>query len=362
MQYDYLELIETTQKETMGFRYVWVKKDNAIKGVMYFQTPLFTGADLLNYFPENPTGWKKYFFALLKVIFRPFVINIRAKLLVSGNIFMTGESGFYFHPDIDISTRALLLRKAINDIAVADKQIRTVVVSDLYEPKTAFDPGFRQCDYHTILLEPDMSIKMREEWKDFNDYLNSFSSKYRVRAKKVYSVNKEHEIIQRELTEEEIGRYEDDLYALYLKVMENADFKLGIFTKDYFRAQKKQLPKNYCLFAYFRGEEILGFISVFILGKKMDIHYIGMDNTLNKDLHLYQRMMYDMIEVGIVNKAERLHFGRTAPEIKSTVGAAPMATYGYIKHFNPLINFLVMRPFTAYLKPREYVFRNPFKQ
>ena len=253
----------------------------------------------------------------------------------------------------------MLLRKAINEIAAADKQIRTIVVSDLYEPKTVFDSGFSQCDYHTILLEPDMTIKMREEWKTFNDYLNSFSSKYRVRAKKVYALS--NAIVQRELTEEEIGQYEDTLYALYLKVMDKADFKLGTFTKEYFRAQKKQLPENYRLFAYFRGDEMLGFISVFITGKKMDVHYIGMDNDRNKELHLYQRMMYDMVEVGIEHKAERLHFGRTAPEIKSTVGAAPMATYGYIKHFNPLINFLIMRPFTANLKPREYIFRNPFK-
>lgn len=359
MQYDYLKLIEDTQGSNLGFRYMIVRREERIIGVLYFQVVLFMGGDLLNYFPENPTGWSKYLVSALKTLCRILFSNIRAKLLVTGNIFMTGEAGIYFQPGIDLAVRAQLLRKAINEITAADKQIRAVVVSDLYEPKTAFDTGFEECDYHTILLEPDMSIKMREEWKSFHDYLHSFSSKYRVRAKRVYSLSSE--IVQRELTEDEIGRYEDTLYSLYLKVMENADFKLGIFTKQYFREQKKQLPENYRLFAYFRGEEMLGFISVFISGKKMDIHYIGMDNDNNKDLHLYQRMMYDMIDIGIAYRAERLHFGRTAPEIKSTVGASPMATHGYIKHLNPVINFLIMRPLTAYLKPKEYVFRNPFK-
>jgi hypothetical protein len=72
-------------------------------------------------------------------------------------------------------------------------------------------------------------------------------------------------------------------------------------------------------------------------------------------------MMYDMMKLGIKKRAERLHFGRTAPEIKSTIGATPSAMYGYIKHRNPLFNFFVARPYTANLKPKEYVFRHPFK-
>ena len=77
MQYDYLKLIEDTQKSNLGFRYVWVKKDKAIQGVIYFQTILFTGADLLNYFPENPTGWKKFFLPVIKTIFRR-ILNFQA--------------------------------------------------------------------------------------------------------------------------------------------------------------------------------------------------------------------------------------------------------------------------------------------
>ena len=72
-------------------------------------------------------------------------------------------------------------------------------------------------------------------------------------------------------------------------------------------------------------------------------------------------MLYNMIAHGIENGAGRLHFGRTAPEIKSTVGAAPSPMYGYVKHFNPLFNFFMVRTFTTRLKPKQYIIRDPFK-
>jgi hypothetical protein len=144
-------------------------------------------------------------------------------------------------------------------------------------------------------------------------------------------------------------------------VMDKAQFKLGIISKDYFRLQKQQMPDNYFVYAYTRGDELLGFISAFLEPDKMDVHYCGVNAVENKASHLYQRMMYDMLDIGIRHKVRHIHFGRTAPEIKSTIGATPEPTFGYIKHFNPLINSLVIRNAVSYLKPRVYIFRDPFK-
>jgi hypothetical protein len=55
-----------------------------------------------------------------------------------------------------------------------------------------------------------------------------------------------------------------------------------------------------------------------------------------------------------------IHFGRTAPEVKSTIGARQFPMFGFLKHRNSFING-IMQLFTANLKPREYVLRSPFK-
>jgi len=93
----------------------------------------------------------------------------------------------------------------------------------------------------------------------------------------------------------------------------------------------------------------------------MEVHYTGMEKEITKQINLYQHMLYDMIEFGIEHRVDKLHFGRTAPEIKSTVGAAPSPMYGYVKHFNSTFNYLMVRTFTARLKPKEYIIREPFK-
>lgn len=343
----------------MQFRYVLAKKDDVTVGALYFQVVMFHANQLINYFPEVKEG--NWAMGAAKTVTEKLLNLINVKLLVSGNVFMTGEAGFYFNHEIDKATRAKLIRKAINDLRKSDSSIKAVLISDLYEPKTEFDTDFKTCAYHEITVESDMSIKLKPDWKSFDGYMNSLSSKYRVRTKKVLTLCNQAGVVMKNLNAEEIALHENKLYELYEKVMGNADFKLAELSKDFFRLQKQQQPDNYRLHAYFKDEELIGFISAFRFGKRMEVHYTGMNHELCKPIHLYQHMMYDMIATGIEYGVEQLHFGRTAPEIKSTIGAVPSPMYGYVKHFNPVFNYLFVRNYTANLKPKQYVFRNPFK-
>lgn len=357
MQADYLRMLEETQLGNMRFKYAIVKRDNLSVGVIYFQIVKFEAAQLINYFPEGDT----FTLASLRKMSSGILSAINATLLVSGNTFMTGENGFYFKQDIDLVTRGKILRKTIREICALDSTVSAVLLSDLYMPKTDFDSGFLQQGFREITVESDMSIAIKSEWKSFNDYLQSLSSKYRVRAKKVYSLCNENHVRTQDMTLADIELHQDRIFELYGKVIKKADFKLSSLTLDYFRKQKALMPHSYKLYAYFKDDVMIGFISAFILGKRMEVHYVGMDHDICKPIHLYQHMMYDMIALGISAGVEKLHFGRTAPEIKSTIGAVPSPMYGYLKHLNPIVNVMLVKPYTANLKPKQYTFRNPFK-
>ncbi|MFN8287948.1 MAG: peptidogalycan biosysnthesis protein [Chitinophagales bacterium] len=357
MQYDYLAMIEKCSAGDIGFRYVMVKHNAETIGVLYFQVVMFKGAQLMNYFPEN-AGWV---LRNLKGVTERFLNSINMPMLVSGNVFMTGENGFYFSQRIDKPTRARLLRKAARNILQQTPSIKATLISDLYEPKTEFDRDFKLLGYNEITVESDMTLQVKPEWKSFEDYLNAMSSKYRVRAKKVYALCHDNGVEMRELNAEEIAAHQPRIFELYNKVMANADFKLATLPNDYFYQQKLQLPQHYHLFAYFKDGLMIGFISAFHIGKRIEVHYTGMDHVVCKPIHLYQHMMYDMVGYAVEHKADRLHFGRTAPEIKSTIGAEPQPMYGYLKHRNAAFNFLIMRPYTARLKPKAYQIRSPFK-
>lgn len=358
MQYDYLRMLEELNAGDMQFRYVLLKRNGTVAGALYFQVVTFHGQQLINYFPEtNGSFWKEW----LKRVTENLVNRLHVKLLVSGNVFMTGENGFYFAADIEEALRARIVRKAINHIQAEDKGIRAVLISDLYEPKSTFDASFKHRGYNEITVESDMILTLRPNWQSREDYLQDLQSKYRVRTKKVMALCAENHVTEKELNLEEIKLHSARLNELYNKVMARAGFKLGVLAPSFFADQKALLPNQYKLFAYFKEGEIIGFISIYHIGRRIEVHYMGMDHAVCQPIHLYQHMMYDMVAYGIEHQAERLHFGRTAPEIKSTIGAIPRSMYGYLKHRNPFFNFFIMKPYTARLKPKQYLIRSPFK-
>ena len=95
--------------------------------------------------------------------------------------------------------------------------------------------------------------------------------------------------------------------------------------------------------------------------RQVEAHYIGLNYDYNLDYCLYQNILYDLIKVAIEQKAEKLNLGRTASEIKTTVGALPQDLLCYIKPQNT-VSKLIQKPLMALLEPSAYTPRNPFKE
>jgi hypothetical protein len=141
MKHDYLAMIEKSQLGKMQFRYILVKQNDTTIGCIYFQIVQFEGLQLINYFPEG----NSFLLRQLKTFTASILKRLNPQMLVSGNIFMTGENGFYFSNSIDKATRAKLLRKAINTVLQQSPAIKAMLISDLYEPKSEFDSLFKPC-------------------------------------------------------------------------------------------------------------------------------------------------------------------------------------------------------------------------
>jgi hypothetical protein len=354
----YLKLLEDTKRGDMDFIYALLHSEGRMLGVCYFQVVRFRGTNLVPYFPTI-TGTS--FIDRIKRWGIDFAKGLVAKvdvpLLVSGNLFITGEQGLYFLPGITELEKSHYLAYTIQQIFKQRKGIKTALLPDMYEPTGDFDAAFKGI-YNRIYVEADMSMTLPANWQSFDDYLTAISSKYRVRAKKILQTSTT--ISSHEMEADEIEAQLDRLYELYNVVAEKADFNIAKFPASYFLDQKRLAPDMYKVFGYYLDGRLVGFMSLFILPHKTEVHYCGIDYTINKELNLYQRMLYDIVAYAATHGLRRLHFGRTAPEVKSTIGAIPQPMYGYIRHQNPIIN-RIMSIFTSRLKPREYVLRNPFK-
>jgi hypothetical protein len=323
-------------------------------GICYFQVVRFKGTNLTAYFPQDNKGIKNKLINLTKGL----VAKVDISLLVSGNLFITGEQGISMLSLITELEKSFYLSHTIDHILRERKHIKTVLLPDMYEPSGDFDTAFLQNSYQRIFVEADMSMSLPEDWHSFDDYLAAISSKYRVRAKKI--LQNSAALTSREFTGEELERQLDRFFELYKAVADKADFNIAKLPKVYYPLQIKLAPDMYKVFGYHLDGKLVGFMTLFILPYKTEVHYCGIDYSINKEHSLYQRMLYDVVKYAIDHNLRNLHFGRTAPEVKSNIGAVPHPMYGYLRHSNPVIN-AIMGLFTRRLKPRAYTLRNPFK-
>ncbi len=139
-----------------------------------------------------------------------------------------------------------------------------------------------------------------------------------------------------------------------------AKFKLVQLSKTYFSDVIKTQSDLFYVNAWFLNNEIVSFASGFYLTNEIEAHYVGFDYKKNKEFELYQTILYGYIEEAITKKKSKINLGRTASEIKTTVGAKAHELLCYIKPQNA-VSKLILKPFMQFLQPTEWIPRNPFK-
>lgn len=147
---------------------------------------------------------------------------------------------------------------------------------------------------------------------------------------------------------------------MYKNVSSKADFNLGEFSTETFKDLLVNFPENYKVKAYFLNNKLVGFLSAMINNNNLDAHFVGIDYKYNKEFAIYQRMLYDYVQIAIENRLYRINFGRTASEIKSSVGAVPQDLTIYLRHKSSLSN-KILGKLISYIKPTPFRQNKPFK-
>jgi len=149
--------------------------------------------------------------------------------------------------------------------------------------------------------------------------------------------------------------------TLYKKVSSKADFNLGDFNLKTYISLKEKLQDNYIIKSYSLNGKVVGFMSCIVNHNSLDAHFVGIDYLINRKYAIYQRMLYDYIEIAINKKKKYLNFGRTASEIKSSVGAIPQDLTMYIRHKKSIKN-RILKLFLQRIEPTPFHQKFPFKK
>ncbi|WP_294240397.1 hypothetical protein [uncultured Chryseobacterium sp.] len=118
---------------------------------------------------------------------------------------------------------------------------------------------------------------------------------------------------------------------------------------------------NFKVFGYFSDQKLIGFYTLILNNDDVDTYFLGYDKEIQKENQIYLNMLLDMAGFAIDHQFKRILFGRTALEIKSTIGAEPVEIFGLIRHTYSAINPFMKNIFPSLSPKTEWIQRHPFK-
>lgn len=344
---EFLRAFELANSD-IKFNYIFILKNN--KAVAFANTQIVTiGVETIT---QNIKMSNK-----IRRIVNNMFCNNQIRVLFCGNVFLSGEYGTFLkegEPKIETFNA---IAKAVKKLYKRTR-LSTVFIKDFEEESLYITDHLKAFDYASMQVEPNMIIYLQPNWQSFEDYTAALKSKYRVKANRADA--KSEALDAKFFTEADIKTYKSELQALYQNTIDNADFNAQILNLATYTYLKSTFKDNFFVKGYFLNGKLVGFLSAMQNGKNLDAHFIGIDYSNNKEYAIYPRILNDYLRLGISTKADQINLGRTASEIKSTLGAIPKPLTCYCKHKRYLPN-QILKPFIKNVKIKSFKQHQPFK-
>ena len=296
--------------------------------------------------------------SLIRKLLGLFFCNEHIKILFCGNVFLSGEHGIRCSDGVSKDEIMSQIGTALDAVAANTKPLHAIFIKDFKEESLKNTRQFLKFGYSEINVEPNMIVQLDPKWKTFEDYKNILKSKYRVKANKADSSSSS--LKSRLFTEHDFETYKEELQALYQNTIDNASFNAQVLNLNTYIHLRASFKDDFIVKAYFLEDKLVGFLTALVNKNTLDAHFIGLDYRLNKSHAIYPRILNDYVRLGIEKQVSSIDLGRTASEIKTTIGAKPIELSCYIKHKNPFFNSLI-KPFFRRIKIKEFKQHLPFK-
>ena len=336
-------------------RHVVFSRDGVPTGVASLALTRVRGPGLGSLLPEGPAtdllAWAT------GVGSRPLSLPV----LVCGTSFGPDGTGSCFVPGVDprdaMAQLGLATRSILRGLPGEQRPVG-LLMEEPVQADAALRGALTAQGFNPLRASPDMVLELDPAWHSFEDYTAALKSKFRVKAKRAYSKSAALEV--RALDTEAIALHQPRLRELQRGVLSRAEVRLGDGCVDALAPLKRSLGRSLVVQGYLLDGELVGFMSGFEHDGRLDAHSVGFDYGLNRHHSIYPRMLLDYLRIALDRGLHAVHYGRTAEEIKSTIGARPRPTRLWVKHrvelLNPLIGLV-----TAGVEPKVQPLRQPLK-
>ena len=260
---------------------------------------------------------------------RPF----RFRTLVAGQGLGSGEHAFRWLDGIPAAQQVRWTERAFDQCA-AHWKIRVWMAKDFGPELDATLAPHWSRRWARASFDPVMEVPLDPNWTSSDQWQEALRTKARTKVRSILVRSADLQV-ERVTDHAELDRLGPDLIALYEQVYGRASIVMGgLEARDFGRLAQK-LEEDFMLVTYRDGDRLIGFHCGLHHADSgtIEAYYVGFEAEVNKERALYQRMLFEFIEWGISLRARRVVMGRTALEIKSTLGAfpVPLSTFVHIQ-------------------------------
>lgn len=230
------------------------------------------------------------------------------------------------------------------------QKVASIMIRDFIGNHHKIGKQFLHYGYKEIESLPTSFVKIK--WDNFEDYLNSFKSKTKVKMrrniKRFHSDELEVKLI------EDFSPYVEAMNKLYKNVYKKAVNKFEKLNEDFFTQINNNLDNTSKAILVFKGEEIVGIELIVEDEDYLRPLYVGLDYDFNEQYRLYFNMIYLIVKTGIERKKDYVELGQTCYLPKIKAGAYVEKMYMYIRFRNNLVNKLFGNSFYKMFKNFAY--------
>jgi hypothetical protein len=260
---------------------------------------------------------------------RPF----RFRTLVAGQGLGSGEHTFRWIDGIPAAQQVQWTEQAFDQCA-RHWGIRVWMAKDFGPDLDAALAPHWSRRWARATFDPVMEVPLDPTWTSSDQWQEALRTKARTKVRSILARSADLRV-ERITDPAALDRLGPDLIALYEQVYGRASIVMGgLEARDFVRLAQK-LEGDFMLVTYHDGDALIGFHCGLHHADSatVEAYYVGFEAEINKERALYQRMLFEFIEWGISLRASRVVMGRTALEIKSTLGAfpVPLSTFVHIQ-------------------------------
>ena len=284
-------------------------------------------------------------------------------VLVCGNPFTTNFCPYAFDNSVSDNDAALIVESVGAEIMKPESNhfccVHTLMIKDFFPTQSQQLKAFWKQNFVELKADDTLLMPLDKNWNSPHDYEHALISKYRTRYHSV--MKKSSALVVSELDYEGMILHARVLESLYLSVYQRVGFRMGTLPFDTLAELKKSLGNSMIVKVFILNEKPVALLTAFINESELDAHMIGFDVNVNGKIPIYQRILYEYIHTAIEKNCQTISFGRTAGEIKTSVGAVPVEARAMIKNSSRWRNFLFRIMFCR-IKPASFIPRMAFKR